>query len=66
MSDVIHVWPLTRAEVKELQPYCPFRYDIAVINRMATKKRSIIPASVHKLALKQVHINTLGFKRPGC
>ena len=62
---VTHGWPPTRAEViKDIQPYWYFRDDVLFINRTTMKyRRIIIPASLQKSTLDQLHVNHMGIEK---
>ena len=62
LTYVIHRWCLARAEViKGVHPYWSFRNEVAVNEGITMKgRRIILPASVHKRALGQLHVNHMG------
>ena len=61
----MHGWPSPRSEVvKEVHQYWSFRNEVAVSNQIVKKdRRRIMPASLQKRTLDQVHVNHMGIEQ---
>ena len=66
-THVIHGWPSVRTEViKEVKQYWSFKDEVVLINGTAWKgRRIVIPSSLQKRALDQLHVNHTGIEETG-
>ena len=59
-ENVLPGWPSTKTEVQK-EPYWSFRDEIVIIDGIAMKdRRIIVPTSLQRKAIKQLHINHVG------